>query len=86
VASITICNLEDGLEDGLKRKLRGRAARHGRSMENEARHTLRSVLAEKPHEPMNLFEAMRRRIASLGGADLEIPRRGPIRRPPHFEE
>jgi antitoxin FitA len=84
VASITICNLEDGLKDGLKSKLRVRAARHGCSMEDEAQHTLRSVLAEKPHEPMNLFEAIRRRIASLGGADLEILRRGPMRQPPHF--
>jgi len=82
MASITIRNLEDGL----KSKLRVRAARHGRSMEDEARHILRSALAEKPHEPVNLFEAIRRRIAPLGGVDLEIPRRGPMREPPRFEE
>src|ERR1700674_2557849 len=46
MASITIRNLEDGL----KSKLRVRAARHGRSMEDEARHILRSGLAEKTHE------------------------------------
>src|SRR5580704_10710059 len=78
MASITIRNLEDGL----KSKLRVRAARHGRSMEDEARHILRSALAEKTHEPVNLFEAIRRRIAPLGGVDLEISRRGPMREPP----
>jgi plasmid stability protein len=82
MASITIRNLEDGL----KSKLRVRAARHGRSMEDEARHILRTTLAEKTHEPMNLFAAIRRRIAPLGGVDLEIPPRGPMREPPRFEE
>jgi plasmid stability protein len=82
LASITIHNLDDAL----KSKLRVRAARHGRSMEEEVRHILRAALSEKPQEPMNLFEAIRRRIAPLGGVDLEMPRRGPIREPPRFEE
>ena len=82
MASITIRNLEDAL----KRKLRVRAARHGRSMEDEARLTLRSAPAEEPHEVLNLFEAIRRRIALLGGGDLEIPRRGPMCEPPRFDE
>jgi plasmid stability protein len=74
------------LEDALKRKLRVRAARHGRSMEDEARLILRSAPAEEPQEALNLFEAIPRRIALLGGADLEIPRRGPMREPPRFDE
>jgi plasmid stability protein len=82
MASITIRNLDDGL----KSMLRVRAARHGRSMEDEVRNILRTALAEKPHEPVNLFEAIRRRMAPLGGVDLEIPRRGPVREPPRFEE
>jgi plasmid stability protein len=82
LASITIRNLEDAL----KRKLRVRAARHGGSMEDEALLTLRSAPAEEPHEVLNLFEAIRRRIALLGGGDLEIPRRGPMREPPRFDE
>jgi plasmid stability protein len=82
LASITIRNLEDAL----KRKLRVRAARHGGSMEDEALLTLRSAPAEEPHEALNLFEAIRRRIALLGGMDLEIPRRGPMREPPRFDE
>ena len=74
------------LEDGLKSKLRVRAARHGRSMEEEARHILRTALAERASGSTNLFEAIRRRIAPLGGVDLDIPPRGPMREPPRFEE
>jgi plasmid stability protein len=46
VASITIRDLDDSV----KRKLRVRAAQHGRSMEEEARNILRTALAETPRE------------------------------------
>ena len=82
MASITIRNLDDGL----KSQLRLRAAQHGRSMEDEARHILRIALAEKTRGPSNLFDGIRRRIAPLGGVDLEIPRRGTMREPPRFDE
>jgi plasmid stability protein len=82
MSSITIRNLEETL----KSRLRVRAARHGRSMEEEARHILRAALAEKARAPVNLFDAIRRHIAPLGGVDLDIPRRGPMREPPQFEE
>jgi plasmid stability protein len=82
VASITIRNLEESV----KRRLRMRAAQHGRSMEEEARHILRAALAQKTEQPTNLFEAIRRRIAPMGGVELDIPAREPIRKPPHFEE
>jgi len=81
MASIMIRNLDDGL----KRKLRIRAAQHGRSMEEEARNILRSALLEKISKPTNLYEAIRRRIAPLGGVDLDIPRRQPLREPPRFD-
>ena len=42
MASITIRNLEEGL----KRRLRIRAAEHGGSMEEEARSILRTVLGQ----------------------------------------
>ncbi len=80
--SITIRNLEASV----KSRLRVRAARHGRSMEEEAREILRGALAEKEKRPTNLLEAMRRRIAPLGGVELFIPARGPMREPPRFEE
>ncbi len=82
MGSITIRNLEDGL----KRKLRIRAARHGRSMEDEARQILRVALAGRAGGATNLFAAIRRRIAPSGGVDLEIPRREPMREPPQFDE
>jgi hypothetical protein len=47
---------------------------------------LRAALAEKTHNPANLFEAIRRRIGSLEGVELDIPRRGPLREPPRFGE
>jgi plasmid stability protein len=81
LASITIRNLEESV----KRKLRMRAARHGRSME-EARHILRAALAEKTARPTNLFEAIRRRIAPMGGVELNIAARETMREAPRLEE
>jgi plasmid stability protein len=73
MASITIRNLEDDL----KRRLRVRAAEHGRSMEEEAREILRNVVSE-PAPPRNLAAAIRSRIAPLGGMELALPPREPI--------
>ncbi|MBV8139408.1 MAG: plasmid stabilization protein [Deltaproteobacteria bacterium] len=80
--SITIRDLESNVKD----RLRLRAARHGRSMEEEARDILRAALAEKTRRPASLFEAIRRRIDSIGGVELDIPARSPLREPPRFEE
>jgi plasmid stability protein len=82
MASITIRNLDEPL----KGKLRVRAAQHGRSMEEEARQILRAALAEKTSEPTDLYEAIRRYVDPLGGIELKIPRRRPMREPPAFEE
>ena len=82
ISSITIRNLESNVKD----RLRLRAARHGRPMEEEGRDILRAALAEKTRRPANLFEAIRPRIDSLGGAELDISGRSPIREPPRFEE
>ena len=76
MASITIRKLPENT----KRRLRIRAARNGRSMEQEARELLETGLARADAEPENLGEAIRRRFAPLGGVDLKIPpRRGTIR-------
>jgi plasmid stability protein len=82
MASITIRNLDDRL----KGKLRVRAAQHGRSMEDEVRHILRTALAEAPRQPANLADAIRRRFAPLGGVELHIPPRGKLREPPRFDK
>ncbi|HEX7758442.1 MAG TPA: hypothetical protein VF459_03000 [Caulobacteraceae bacterium] len=82
MASITIRNMEEPL----KARLRVRAAHHGRSMEEEARHILRSALADERQPGVNLAEALRRRFAAVGGVDLPELDREPLRRPPTFEE
>ena len=81
MASITIRNLHDGL----KRRLRIRAAHHGRSMEEEVRQILYNVLSQELSAPVNLASAIRSRFAPLGGAELELPSREPMRDPPRFE-
>jgi plasmid stability protein len=59
-------------------RLRMRAARHGRSIADEARATLRAALASESAPAPNLAEAIRRRFRPLGGVDLQLPARGPI--------
>jgi plasmid stability protein len=81
MASITIRNLDDHL----KARLRVRAAHHGRSMEEEARHILRAILTEEPGSSTNLADSIRRRFAPLGGVDLPEPDRELLRDPPRFE-
>jgi plasmid stability protein len=80
MSSITIRNLDDGV----KRRLRLRAAERNRSMEEEARDILRRALAEQPKVPGNLADAIREIIEPLGGIELELPPRGPLRDPPDF--
>ena len=77
MASITIRQLPETT----KQKLRMRAAQHGRSMEQEAREILQNELSKTPQTGKDLVAAIRRRFAPLGGVDLEIPPRGPIRDP-----
>ena len=80
MTSITIRDLSDDL----KRRLRVQAAEHGRSMEEEAREILRAALTEDS-PPVNLAEAMCAHFAPLGGVELEIPPREPMREPPSFD-
>ena len=80
MASITIRNLDEAV----KRKLRLRAAHRNRSMEDEARDILRTALAQEPLPTGNLADAIRRRIEPLGGVELSVPPRGPMREPPDF--
>jgi plasmid stability protein len=82
MASITIRNLDDDL----KSRLRIQAAVHGRSMEDEARDILRCALNVEPGTPQNLAEAIHSRFAPLGGWDIELPPREPMREPPTFDE
>jgi len=78
MASITIRRLDDTV----KTKLRVRAARHGRSMEEEAREILRAGLTSKPVPKPNFAESIRRYVDPFGGVELDLPPREAIRRPP----
>ena len=80
MASMTIRNIEDQL----KSRLRVRAAAHGRSMEDEARDILRTALSAEAAQPSNLAAAIRARMAPVGGVDLEIAPREPVRDPVDF--
>lgn len=71
MASITIRKLPETT----KRRLRIRAARNGRSMEQEARELLETGLARADAEPENLGDAIRKIFAPFGGVDLQIPKR-----------
>jgi plasmid stability protein len=77
MASITIRDIDDRL----KAKLRVRAAHHGRSMEEEAREILRTALSTSRSAGGSLIDSIRSRIDPLGGVELEIAPREPIREP-----
>ncbi len=79
-ASLTIRKLDPKL----KQKLRVRAAKQGRSMEQEAREILRAALAAEPGSGRRLVESIRQRFADAGFIDLKPLPRGPMREPPDF--
>jgi antitoxin FitA len=51
-------------------------------MEEEARQILKAGLTGEPARRPNLAESIRRRIAPVGGVELSLPLREPVRRPP----
>jgi plasmid stability protein len=82
MASITIPNVDEVL----KERLQVRAAEHRRSMEAEARDILQSALTGDEREvPGNIAVAIRAIVEPLGGIELDIPPRKPVREPPKFE-
>jgi plasmid stability protein len=81
MATLTIRNLDEAM----KERLRVRAAEHGHSMEAEARRILQLVLGETQRPPeRNLYDRIHARFAALGGVDLDVPSREPVREPPRF--
>ncbi|MDR2564862.1 MAG: hypothetical protein LBC97_02160 [Bifidobacteriaceae bacterium] len=83
MAAITIRNLGDDV----KTALRMRAARHGLSMEEEARRILRDGLLPSGASAGEggLGTLIHQRFAALGGADLDLPARVDSPRPARFE-
>lgn len=77
MASMTIRDIDDRL----KARLRLRAAHHGHSMEEEAREILRTALSTPRSQNGSLVDCIRARIEPLGGIELQIAPREPIREP-----
>ena len=82
MASMTIRDIDDRL----KKKLRLRAAHHGHSMEEEAREILRAALSSPRSDRKSLVDCIRARVDPLGGIDLQIEPREPIREPVPFDK
>ncbi|SAL04537.1 Arc domain-containing protein [Caballeronia calidae] len=82
MVAMTIQDIDEQLET----RLRIQAARHGRSMEEEARDILRTALSTEPVQGKSLVDSIRGRIEPLGGVELELPKRETIREPSRFSE
>lgn len=82
MATMTIRNLDADV----KARLRMQAARHGRSMEEEARCVLRDALSAKPSTGSGAawVADIRALVEPFGGIELELPPREPVREPPDF--
>ena len=76
MASLTIRNFDDQL----KTLLRLQAARHGCSMEQEARDILRSAVQEQP-AGVGFAQKICQRFAGLNADDLVLPKRRVARLP-----
>lgn len=70
VAALSIRNLDEAV----KRRLQSRAARHGRSMEAEARAIITEAVCA-PGDSAGLFTALIDRFGALGGVGLQLPDR-----------
>jgi antitoxin FitA len=82
MASITIRNLDSAT----KQPLRVQAAEHGHAMEAEARQIIQTALtAPASRGARDLYERIHARFAPLGGVDLTLPSRDPVREPPRFD-
>ncbi|MFM7169858.1 MAG: FitA-like ribbon-helix-helix domain-containing protein [Cyanobium sp.] len=83
MATLTIRNLDEHT----KTQLRIQAARHGRSMEEEARTILRSAI--EVQQPATGGKGLGSRIhahfAQLGGVELELPERSSLPSPAQFK-
>ncbi len=82
MATITVRNLDERLQQ----RLRLRAARHGRSVEEEAHVILRAAFGQEETAPVkNLGTALHDLFKPFGGVELELPPRGPVREPPRLD-
>jgi plasmid stability protein len=73
------------IDPWLEAQLRKQAAIHGRSMEDEVREILRAALPVEICDSVEMIRSIRRRVDALGGVDIELPPREPMRDPPGFD-
>ena len=74
------------LEEDVKARLKRRATRHGRSMEDEVRDILRDAVKNENRKAEGLGTTLARRFAGRG-LDFDIPEmQGEPARPASFEE
>ena len=71
------------LDDGVKEKLRIRAAEHGRSMEAEIRAILEEAVRDSG-QSAGLLMTLMERFGEIGGVDLELPSRSTLPRAADF--
>lgn len=81
MASLTVRNLDETL----KTKLRVRAARMGRSMEEEVRVILATALADE-EEAHSLADQIHQRFLAIGGFEMPSINRDAMSEPLCFEE
>ena len=74
MASLLIRNVDEALRENLK----ARARAHHRSLEEEARETLRLAIARDAcaPSPESLVDLFTRHFGSERGVDLDLPQRG----------
>jgi plasmid stability protein len=73
------------LDENVKKRLRIQAARHGRSMEEEARLILAEGLKRRKPMAGNLADAIAAIVDPVGGIELDFPSRDSRRDLPNFE-
>lgn len=73
------------LEDSVKRKLQRRAARHGRSMEEEVRDILRNAVKERRSKSGGLGSEIAARFKDIGLEEPIQELRGYTIKPPKFD-
>lgn len=74
------------IEESVKQDLKRRAARHGRSMEEEVREILRRAVREEEAPPIRLGSRIAARFRDKG-LDVELPEmHGTEAQAAHFEE
>ena len=81
MASITVRNFDENL----KRRLRIRAARNERSMEQEVHDILRAALDQEVAPARNLGTAIHNLFKPFGEVELDIPPREAMRELPRFD-